>query len=84
LEAANAKATGKLLPLSEQNLIDCDLMMNDGCNGGDELLVRGVGVNLYGRSFFFILTFHFSAIYINNFKNLFLDSPSNFSASIIL
>ena len=40
LEAANAKSTGKLLSLSEQNLVDCDKYMNHGCGGGDELIVK--------------------------------------------
>ncbi|KAL5707550.1 hypothetical protein ACHQM5_018440 [Ranunculus cassubicifolius] len=33
IEAVNAIVTGELISLSEQELVDCD-MMDDGCNGG--------------------------------------------------
>ncbi|XP_055826758.1 zingipain-2-like isoform X2 [Solanum dulcamara] len=34
VEGINQIATGKMITLSEQELVDCDTMYNDGCNGG--------------------------------------------------
>ncbi|XP_025885620.1 cysteine proteinase COT44-like [Solanum lycopersicum] len=34
VEGINQIATGEMITLSEQELIDCDRMYNDGCNGG--------------------------------------------------
>jgi hypothetical protein len=34
IEGINAIKTGELLPLSEQELVDCDRTYNQGCNGG--------------------------------------------------
>ncbi|XP_027771723.1 cysteine proteinase COT44-like [Solanum pennellii] len=34
VEGINQIATGEMMTLSEQELIDCDRMYNDGCNGG--------------------------------------------------
>jgi len=34
IEGINAIKTGELLPLSEQELVDCDRKYNQGCNGG--------------------------------------------------
>ncbi|XP_059284475.1 cysteine proteinase COT44-like [Lycium ferocissimum] len=34
VEGINKIATGEMITLSEQELVDCDKMYNDGCNGG--------------------------------------------------
>jgi len=34
LEGQHALSTGNLVSLSEEQLVDCDTTMNDGCNGG--------------------------------------------------
>ncbi|KAK4733523.1 hypothetical protein R3W88_007784 [Solanum pinnatisectum] len=34
VEGINQIATGEMITLSEQELVDCDTMYNDGCNGG--------------------------------------------------
>ncbi|MCD7454721.1 putative cysteine protease rd21b [Datura stramonium] len=34
VEGINQIATGEMITLSEQELVDCDKMYNDGCNGG--------------------------------------------------
>mmetsp|Transcript_13334 Transcript_13334/g.49524 ORF Transcript_13334/g.49524 Transcript_13334/m.49524 type:complete len:264 (-) Transcript_13334:1057-1848(-) len=34
VEGAHAIATGELVSLSEQQLVDCDTFVNNGCNGG--------------------------------------------------
>ncbi|MQJ93322.1 hypothetical protein EI018_25210, partial [Escherichia coli] len=35
VEGVNQLATGNLISLSEQELVDCDRKINQGCNGGD-------------------------------------------------
>ncbi|KAF5191686.1 Cysteine protease [Thalictrum thalictroides] len=34
VEGINQIRSGKLISLSEQELVDCDKKINDGCNGG--------------------------------------------------
>ena len=40
IEGAYFANTGELLSLSEQQLIDCDVDFNKGCNGGDYRLAN--------------------------------------------
>jgi len=54
VEGAGAKATGKLLSLSEQQLVDCDTVNDHGCQGGlpsnaFQYMIDG-GVGLQGES----------------------------------
>lgn len=34
VESINQIVTGEFIPLSEQELVDCDIIENSGCNGG--------------------------------------------------
>lgn len=50
VEGVNAIATGDLISLSEQELVDCDTSYNQGCNGGlmdyaFEFIIKNKGID---------------------------------------
>ena len=50
VEGVNQLATGNLISLSEQELVDCDRKINQGCNGGDmdyafQFIIKNGGID---------------------------------------